>query len=198
MPKETSCPNSCVRFDHATHVESLSLHALRAPSVPGPTCALLSCGCGIVPHSSCPLAQRTPPFLHPCRLSTLALIPVPDPLPSLLLGTVARTPPRRANPIPILPRSSSRRGATWLTFSPSHDPPVILFPRPPLPRALHCHLRPPSYKMPPCAPLFHPHLKSEVEIVEWILSISAQVGEAQEAVEKEAVGGRATRPSCCS
>jgi hypothetical protein len=44
-------------------------------------------------------------------------------------------------------------------------------------------------------PLLHPAFRSEVELIELVLSICAQVGEAQEAVEKEVVGGRARDPA---
>jgi hypothetical protein len=64
--------------------------------------------------------------------------------------------------------------------------------------ALHRHLRPPGYKVPPCLSSLHPTPRSKVEYVESVFSVNAQVREAWEAVGKEVVEGRAARSSRCS
>ena len=84
-----------------------------------------------MPHWPCSLTQFVFfPFPAPCRLSTLALAPVPDPSFFFFWGTAARMPPRQANPSPLLfpPSTQARtRSAPWSTLSPPRDPPVFFF-----------------------------------------------------------------------
>jgi hypothetical protein len=128
----------------------------------------LSRGCGSVPHS--PREHSDPSFfLHSCRPSTLALIPILDlPIllffwaPSLARLLVERTPSLS----PLLFLTQARIESTpWTTLTPPRDPPVIPFHSA---FTSQCAAPPPpftSYKMPPCPPLLHPTPRSEVELV---------------------------------
>ena len=119
MLKLSPCPNPNVRFDHATHAST------RADVVE--TGAHLRSALVWL----CALAQFIfSPFPAPCRLSTLALAPVPNPSLFCFLAMAASTPPRRANPSPLLfpPSTQAHAGsAPWSMLSPPHDPPVLPF-----------------------------------------------------------------------
>ena len=122
--KLTPCPNPSVRFDRATHASTpvdtvdTGTH-LRS--------ALVWLWRTRLVHSH---SSFFSPFLAPCRLSTLALAPILDPSLFFFWGTAARTPPRRANPSPLLfpPSTQAHAGsAPWPTLSPPRDPPVFFF-----------------------------------------------------------------------
>jgi hypothetical protein len=140
------------------------------PALAWPWCcaALASSFCTVSPSF---LASLLALNSHPC--------PRTRPLISLYLGTIARTPPRRANPV-----------SSFFLFSPlelalrerehhgQHSPHLVtrrclLSTPPPLPGALRHHPRPPSYKIPPCVPSLHPTSKSEAERIELVSSSSA-------------------------
>jgi hypothetical protein len=117
-----------VLSDRATLGGSLSLHALRTPSVVGPMCAALTWSWHGATLAS-PLALYAP--LSPARLSALDFHPRPGARPPLAFFSrrcVARTPPCRASPIPsflLFPTQARMGSAPWRCCSPPRVPLVI-------------------------------------------------------------------------
>jgi hypothetical protein len=145
---------------------------------------------GVVPHSPRLVAQYAPLILAP--VSALDFHPRPrtgPPLFSFLLGTVARTSPGRANPVPsFLPFLTQARtwSAPWPIPSPPCDPSLVISPL----RRLHfrCATPPPpftSFKMSPCLLLLHSTHRSGVEL---IVSTSSVISSDRRSSKSNQVG----------
>jgi hypothetical protein len=123
-------------------------------------------------HTHLVLLHSTPSFpgtLVGSRFSPSS--PYWTPLFSFLVGTVACTPPCRANPVPsflLFPNQARTGSAQWPMLSPSCDPLVIPLHAASTTGALCHHHHLPSYKMPPCLPLLHSTPKVKVELAESI------------------------------
>jgi hypothetical protein len=110
------------------HAGSLSLRALRTPLVHVPTCAPLSCGCSVGPHS--PHLHSVPSFyLHPCQLSIPAHVPIPDPPPFSPFGHHRLHASSSSEPCSYSLFSSTSaciRSAPWSMLFPPHNLPISL------------------------------------------------------------------------
>ena len=157
-PEWMSSPKHCAQLDHATHAGSLSPRAPRTPSMssslpPCPRMAATSC------RTRRPRALCTSLFPASGPLLILALVPVPDPLPSFFFWGHSRPHAslveRTLSPLLYSPPACTG-SVPWPTLSPQHEP--IVYPIHAVSTSgalLLISIR--HYKMPLVLALRHPH-----------------------------------------